>query len=188
MSLSNVSDTTATLAHNTTVFLPSGEIISYGLLVKRLIKECGDQNANLNHMALGLAGEAGELVDAIKKHTIYGKPLDIENIKEELGDLEFYITGLRMLLSLEPIPIIYQNMEKLSKRYASGTYSDAAAIERADKIEIETVAGSETRALANQEYAVDAPAYYQYLEARKQARLHDSYSFQEWTAAGKPQT
>ncbi len=35
--------------------------------------------AHALHMVLGIAGEAGELVDAIKKATIYGKGLDREN-------------------------------------------------------------------------------------------------------------
>lgn len=44
---------------------------------------------NLIHMALGLSGEALELV----LHT------DQENLKEELGDLMFYVTGTMILIS-----------------------------------------------------------------------------------------
>jgi len=50
---------------------------------------------HLLHMSIGVSGEAGELIDAIKKYVIYRKPLDRENVIEELGDLEFYMEGLR---------------------------------------------------------------------------------------------
>lgn len=91
---------------------------------------------DLWHMATGVATEAGELLDAIKKHTIYGKPLDVENVIEELGDLRFYMKGLFLILRLTEDQVDAYNMQKLSKgknaRYAQG-YSDAAAIARSDK-------------------------------------------------------
>jgi NTP pyrophosphatase (non-canonical NTP hydrolase) len=88
--------------------------------------------ADLIHMVMGIVGEAGELLDAIKKHTIYNKPLDVENIIEELGDLDFYAEGLRQILGLSRDEILAHNIAKLSKRYQDG-YSDKAAQERADK-------------------------------------------------------
>lgn len=89
--------------------------------------------AHLSHMALGVSGEAGELVDAIKKHSIYGKPIDRENVVEELGDLEFYMEGIRDTLGITRDETIAHNQAKLAKRYASGGYSDKQAQERADK-------------------------------------------------------
>lgn len=91
----------------------------------------GDK-ANLVHMALGVAGEAGELVDAIKRHAIYGKLLDIGNVIEELGDLEFYMSNIRQSLGLTRELILETNIAKLQKRY-SNKYSNEAAIARADK-------------------------------------------------------
>src|SRR5690554_4006225 len=55
-------------------------------------------DCNLLHMTCGVSGEAGELLDAIKKHVFYRKPLDMENVIEELGDIEFYLEGLRQQL------------------------------------------------------------------------------------------
>lgn len=89
--------------------------------------------ANLLHMAVGIAGEAGELLDAIKKHAIYNKPLDLENVIEELGDLEFYMQGLRAALSMQRSVTLLHNLVKLQKRYHSGTYTDQQAQTRADK-------------------------------------------------------
>lgn len=73
----------------------------------QLFKECGIllERANIGatpdkphtvdrlHMAIGLAGEAGELLDAVKRVIIYQKAPDIENLTEEMGDLEFYYEG-----------------------------------------------------------------------------------------------
>src|SRR5437764_1204166 len=50
--------------------------------------------SDLLHAILGISGEAGELVDAFKKELIYGKTLDIENLKEEAGDILWYMALL----------------------------------------------------------------------------------------------
>lgn len=88
---------------------------------------------NAWHHATGIAGEAGELLDAIKKHVIYNKPLDRANVIEELGDLEFYMEGLRQGLNITREETVEGNVIKLSTRYAGLQYSDAAAQARADK-------------------------------------------------------
>lgn len=91
---------------------------------------------HLLHMTLGISGEAGELVDAVKKHFAYGKQLDVENVLEELGDILFYVQGLLTHIdsdaTLEDLMEI--NISKLTKRYPT-QYTDEAAIARADKSE-----------------------------------------------------
>ena len=92
--------------------------------------------AHLMHMVMGVAGEAGELLDAIKKHCIYGKDIDLNNVIEELGDLEFYLAGIREQFNLQREDILLDNIKKLTKRYGDGwNYSNAAAISRPDKKE-----------------------------------------------------
>ncbi len=88
--------------------------------------------ADLTHMALGISGEAGEILDTIKKHVIYNQPLDEQNLIEELGDIEFYLEGLRQILGVSRDYTLQLNIEKLTKRYGT-QYSDAAAKERKDK-------------------------------------------------------
>lgn len=110
-------------------------------MVKDLIKPGADilasltsEKCHLDHMAQGAAYEAGELGDAIKKHIMYNKPLDRENVIEELGDMEFYMEGLRQGLGITREETLEANMKKLLKgRYKTGTYSDDQAIARADK-------------------------------------------------------
>ncbi len=98
-----------------------------------IINELSPEKADLLHMAVGVSGEAGELLDAVKKATIYNKPLDRENMIEELGDLEFYMSRIRQLLGVSRDEVLENNYEKLSKRYAKGQYSNKQAQERADK-------------------------------------------------------
>lgn len=89
--------------------------------------------AHLDHMAKGMAGEAGEVVDAIKRHTVYNKELDVENVKEELGDTLFFMQGIMREFGWTFEDLMEANMRKLGQRYASGTYSDEQAQNRADK-------------------------------------------------------
>lgn len=92
------------------------------------------EDAHLLHMAVGVAGEAGELLDAVKKAVIYRKPLDVENMTEELSDIEFYLEGIRQILKVSREQVIEANIAKLSVRYAGLAYSDSAAQFRADKV------------------------------------------------------
>ena len=96
-------------------------------------QEITPEQANLLHMAVGVSGEAGELLDAIKKHVVYQKPLDVENVKEELGDLLFYMSNLMQSIGLSFEEVLQHNVDKLSVRYSSGSYSNKQAQERADK-------------------------------------------------------
>lgn len=86
------------------------------------------------HMASAIPGEAGELFDAVKRNVIYNKPLDRENVVEELGDLEFYMEGLRQNMGITRAETLKHNIKKLGERYVGLKYSDAAAQARADKV------------------------------------------------------
>lgn len=100
---------------------------------KQIIAELSPKKAHALHMVVGISGEAGELLDALKKWVLYGKPLDVENVIEELGDIEFYAEGLRAALGITREHVLEVNIAKLNKRYSSGKYSNEQAIGRADK-------------------------------------------------------
>lgn len=115
-------------------------MIKHDEMVKALAKsgetianEINGDDAHLMHMAIGISGEAGELLDAIKKQVIYRKDLDRENVLEELGDLEFYMEGIRQGLGITREQCLEANIAKLGKRYEGMQYSDGAAQTRADK-------------------------------------------------------
>ena len=112
---------------------------SYGRFVEsrtkpgeEIVAEMTPLKAHLLHMTMGAMTEVGEIGTTIKAHVFYGKELDLENLIEELGDLEFYIEGLRGKLEIWRSQVLDHNVKKLSKRYAK-SYSNEAAINRADK-------------------------------------------------------
>lgn len=47
----------------------------------------------LLHMVTGMCTEAGEVVELIRDHTHYGNGLNVTKLKDELGDLFFYLCG-----------------------------------------------------------------------------------------------
>ena len=100
--------------------------------VRRLFVKPHDQQGRKLHAAVGIAGEAGEILDSVKKSWIYGKEYDHENILEECGDVLFYVSALLDQSGFTLIDAMKANMEKLAKRYPQG-YNDKHAIDRMDK-------------------------------------------------------
>lgn len=97
------------------------------------IADAHARRIDLLHAILGVCGEAGEMLDPVKKSMFYGKPLDVDNIKEEAGDLLWYIGGpLCRALGCTLEELARANVAKLQKRYPE-KYTDQAAIDRADK-------------------------------------------------------
>ncbi|MDJ0625756.1 MAG: nucleoside triphosphate pyrophosphohydrolase family protein [Candidatus Caenarcaniphilales bacterium] len=88
-----------------------------------------EENIRLLHATMGLATEAGEALDALKKHLYYGKPLDKTNLKEEMGDLFWYLAIMADTLDIDFAPIMERNIEKLKARYGE-KFSDEKAIKR----------------------------------------------------------
>lgn len=70
--------------------------------------------------ALGLAGEAGECVDIIKKHLCQNHPLDRAGLIEELGDLCWYVALCATAIGEDLESILNGNIEKLMERYPEG--------------------------------------------------------------------
>lgn len=83
---------------------------------KRTLVDQG-KDSNLLHGAIGISTEAGELLDAFKKHIYYGKELDVVNLKEEIGDIMWYIAILCRELNLDMDDILQTNIDKLKARY-----------------------------------------------------------------------
>lgn len=97
-----------------------------------ILAQMTSEKAHLVHMAIGVSSDAGELLDAVKRWTIYGKELDRANVVEELGDIEFFLEGLRSAAFITREETLVANMAKLDIRYREG-YTDAEAAARADK-------------------------------------------------------
>jgi NTP pyrophosphatase (non-canonical NTP hydrolase) len=85
------------------------------------------------HGIEGCGTEAGELLDALKRAQFYGTPLDKTNIKEELGDLQWYIALLCDHYGWTQEDIISTNVAKLRARYPEGFSQIAAEVRNLDK-------------------------------------------------------
>ncbi len=107
--------------------------MNYADFVRGLFKDMGDLKMNSMHAAAGISGEAGEVIDAVKKHWAYDKPMDLDHLKEELGDTLFYVQAMINLYGWTVDEVIDFNIKKLESRYPSGSYSNEQAIARADK-------------------------------------------------------
>lgn len=78
-----------------------------------------------------MSGETGEVVDLIKKHLIFNKPLDQDKLKKELGDVLWYMSVIIDAIGSSYEEIMQMNSDKLDARYPNG-FSEQAALERKD--------------------------------------------------------
>lgn len=88
-----------------------------------------DRTIRLLHVAMGLCTEAGEFMDAMKKYIFYGKPLDDVNLKEELGDIDWYKAIACDELGTDFEEIWERIIAKLKARYA-GKFAETQALNR----------------------------------------------------------
>lgn len=88
-----------------------------------------EDTIRLLHAAMGMATEAGEFLDMLKKHIFYGKPMDFVNAKEEVGDQMWY-AGLAIdVLQTTFNEVLTVNISKLKARYPE-KFTEEAAINR----------------------------------------------------------
>ncbi|NLJ41112.1 MAG: nucleoside triphosphate pyrophosphohydrolase family protein [Clostridiales bacterium] len=78
------------------------------------------QEDQILNASLGLAGEVGECVDHIKKVVFHGHELDKGYIKNELGDIAWYIALMSDALDINMEDIFKENIHKLERRYPNG--------------------------------------------------------------------
>lgn len=88
----------------------------YAPLARRTLKVLPFKH-HLIHMGLGLSGEFGELIDAVKKVAIYGKAVDHINYVEEVGDTLWYAANLLPELMVQPMVL----QMALDDGYTQGT-------------------------------------------------------------------
>ena len=89
----------------------------------REMEEQGVNVARLLTAGIGLASEAGEFDEIVKKMLFQGKPVNEENIfhlKREMGDIIWYWMQGCLALGMDPYEVIEENINKLSSRYPGG--------------------------------------------------------------------
>lgn len=83
----------------------------------------------VSNFAMGLAGEAGETVDYLKKCLYHGHYMDVDVVEKELGDVLWYVAVLADTIGLDLEDIAEKNIAKLKARYPDG-FSKAKSINR----------------------------------------------------------
>lgn len=78
----------------------------------------------LTNGALGVGGEAGEVVELVKKHRYHGHPLDKDDMTKELGDVLWYIAEICTAVGISMDEVAQRNIDKLRARYPEG-FSEA---------------------------------------------------------------
>lgn len=106
------------------------DINQYAATQAKLIKPMQTKTLSAVHMALGIGGEAGEVIDLIKKPFAYEREFDRIKITEEIGDLMFYISGLLGALDISWDEVLEGNVAKLATRYKTGSFSNEQALNR----------------------------------------------------------
>lgn len=82
--------------------------------------------SRLVHAAFGMQTETAEFTDALKKSLFYGKPLDTVNLKEELGDLLWYVALAMDELGTDFETEMTRVIIKLKTRYPDKFTADKA--------------------------------------------------------------
>lgn len=78
----------------------------------------------LAYLGLGLAGEAGEAANVIKKvirrHGVTLTEQERKNLISELGDILWYLARITWYLEVDIETVLQQNIKKLTKRMTEG--------------------------------------------------------------------
>lgn len=86
----------------------------------------GDDRCTRLVLALGLAGEAGEIADLLKKHEGHRHVLCRDALREELGDLLWYVAAVATTYGIDLDVVALLNVDKLHARYPDGFSEEAS--------------------------------------------------------------
>ena len=96
------------------------QLNEYQVLAQRTSRKDISPDDHLFNGILGLAGEAGECADLVKKHYFQdGREVYLDLI-DELGDVLWYVVEAVYALDLTLEEVAQHNVDKLRKRYPDG--------------------------------------------------------------------
>lgn len=101
-------------------------------LIDRPDFEITDEQVLIMWNAVGLAGEAGEVAELVKKGIFHQHGLDREKMRKELGDVLWYVAALCSKLDLDLNEVMFANISKLMERYPEGYHSERSINRTAD--------------------------------------------------------
>lgn len=105
-------------------------IQEYQQAVKRTVNQgVKGKDERIKNFCFGLGGETGELLDLFKKHFYHGHKLNENKVKNEMGDVLWYIANIANEYNFSLTEIMEININKLRKRYPNG-FSEEESINR----------------------------------------------------------
>lgn len=102
------------------------DVAKYQRLVKTTAKKFKDKTNEIVSWGLGVIGEAGDVAGCIKKTLFHGND-QTKGIKENLGDMMWYVAMICNFYGWKLEDVLDENIEKLRERYPQGfTEKDAS--------------------------------------------------------------
>ena len=92
----------------------------YQALAQRTSNRALTADGHLVNGVLGLAGEAGECADLVKKHYYQDGRAIVHMLEDELGDVLWYVAETAAALGVTMEDVARHNVEKLRRRYPEG--------------------------------------------------------------------
>ena len=105
----------------------------YQQLAMRTSRKDLTPQEHLINGVLGMAGEAGECADYVKKHLYQGHELEREKLAYEISDVLWYCAETASAIGYKLEDIFMMNVSKLAKRYADGFTAEESINRKDDK-------------------------------------------------------
>ena len=122
-------------------------IAKFKTMVSRLLntKSIRTIPRGLDHAVKGLVTEAGEIIDLLKKYEFYGKEFTVLDLKEELGDLLFYVEAAAQAVDSSVDELMALMIAKHGVRYPDGDFDAGHALTRNKEQELEAMRAVERK-------------------------------------------
>lgn len=98
-------------------------IKEYQIACKKTARVMDDKDKEICFWGLGVAGEAGDVASCIKKEVFHKNKGVRDGIRENIGDMMWYVAMICNFYNWDLDEILSENLEKLKKRYSSGGFT-----------------------------------------------------------------
>ena len=96
------------------------DVAQYGAVQVHMLHNESQKGIDLLHGILGLATESGEMLEALAKSLSTGQPIDLVNLAEENGDVDWYQAMMARVMGTTFEMWQKTNIAKLRKRFPNG--------------------------------------------------------------------
>ena len=97
-----------------------------------ILEGISDEEWELIHAVLGIATEAGEILDQLLSLFAGGRELDVQNLREEGGDVAYYLARLADVTGTTLLAMMQANHRKLAERFPEKFTQQGALVRDTD--------------------------------------------------------